>query len=567
MNTSALETPSPGSDRLYASGVFAAAACFLMWTASAAGQWYDTAEFGAVGWWLSASHPPGHPLHATLSHGVGRLFLGDVAYRANIFSGLCVAGALAVAYTVFRRLAPRVPRYAVAAAALAPAFMSSVWLQGVRAEVYGLQLLLTAVLARLCLDVARGDDARSLPLLAAVFGLAGANHSYLGLLFVPLALWAMAVGRPSLRAIVWAAGAGLTTLLTYAYLPLRAGLGGEIGWGRVDSLESFWATLSGQAWSTGLIPAPADTGVWDHVGTLLGYTTAAVGPFGLTIVLLLIAAAAVPMVRERRHVALAVALAVVLPFASRAPYPVDTLNPDLGGYLAGAFVALMGLACVALDALPRVARVHLVRVLPILLALCVLRFDAGGRVDTRSAEVYGRALLAEVPPDGVLVYSDYGSTFQGWSLRAAEGARPNVALVFRGQVGQPWQAARLARSHPAVARRLSAFPEGFSGPENRYEPGVNFASLGALASRLGPQGFTLSTAPPRPLSAVKARLSLVDRFVDIDGRRYAAFIYAQHLAHLSSIGAPDSWLDWFTGRLATLAPGDPLVEALVARRR
>ena len=563
MNTVAPQTPATRADLRYGGAVFAIAGCFLVWTAAASTQWYDTAEFSAVGWWLSASHPPGHPLHAVLSHGIERLFLGDVVFRANVLSALCVAAALGVAYSVFRRLAPSLPRYAVAAAALAPAFMSSVWLQGVRAEVYGLQLLLTVCLARLCLDVARGDDARSLPLLAAVFGLAGANHSYLGLLFVPLALWAMAVGRPGAKSVLAATGAGLSTLFAYAYLPLRSHAGGEIGWGRVDSLESFWHTLSGQAWSSGIVPPPAETTVWDHLGTLAGYTAASMGPIGLTIALGIIAAAAIPLVRGRRYRALAVAIAVVLPFASRAPYPVDVLNPDLGGYLASAFVAIMALVCVALDALPAVARVHLTRVLPIILALCVLRFDAEGRTDARSAESYGRALLAEVPIDGTLVYSDYGSTFQGWALRAAEGSRPDVALVFRGQIRQPWLADRLRRSHPAVADRLPAFPATFDGPDVRYEPGVKLARLGPVAQRLRPVGLTLSTTPPRGLDAVTPHFEGVAGYADADGRRYAAFVFAQHLAHLRAIGAPSRWIDWFGGRLVALAPTDSLVRKLV----
>ena len=563
MNTPAPHAQSPVNDVRYASGVFAVAGCFLAWTVTAGSQWYDTAEFGAVSWWLSASHPPGHPLHAVLTHGAERLWLGDVPFRANLFSAVCVAGALAIAYSVFRRLAPRVPAYAVAAAALAPAFMSSVWLQGARAEVYGLQLLLTAVLAHLCLDVARGQDARRLPLLAAVFGLAGANHSYLGLLFVPLALWALVVGRPRLRAIYLAAAAGACTLATYAYLPLRAQRGGEIGWGVVDSFPTFWATLSGKEWTRGLIPESAETDALDHISTLVGYTLDAVGPVSLPIIMILLAAAVVPLVRQRRYVAGAVAGAVILPFASRAPYPVDILNPDLGGYLAGALVALMGLACVALDALPAVARGHLVRALPIICVLCCVRFDAQGRVDARGAEAYGRALLEETPTDGTLVLSDYGSAFQTWALRAVEGARPDVALVFRGQAHQPWHQRRLARSHPDVATRLPAFPSGFEGPEVRYEPGVEFRTLGALRGRLRPVGLTLAasdTWPPR--SEVEAALSLVDGFSDRDGRRYAAFIYAQQLAHLLEINAPPDWLQWYRARLSALAPGDPVTEAL-----
>ena len=55
-----------------------------------------------------------------------------------------------------------------------------------------------------------------------------------------------------------------------------------------------------------------------------------------------------------------------------------------------------------------------------------------------------RAMLEEVPPGGALVVSDYATIFGAWLLRAAEGARPDVALVFRGQMHRLMQLDRVA---------------------------------------------------------------------------------------------------------------------------
>ena len=181
--------------------VFALGAGFLAWTALPGPHWHDTAEFGAISWRLGLSHPPGHPLHALLTHGAQRAPVGDLGFRANLLSALCLGAAAALLYRLLRRLAPDAPRLPAVAAALLPVAMPAVWLQGVRAEVYALQLLLCVGIALGCHAVARGDDRRALAGVALLFGLAGANHSLVGLTLVPLALVAMVCGRVGVRAI------------------------------------------------------------------------------------------------------------------------------------------------------------------------------------------------------------------------------------------------------------------------------------------------------------------------------------------------------------------------------
>ncbi len=560
-------------DRKIAARVGLGAGAFYAWSALPGLHWHDTAEFAAVGWRLSLSHPPGHPLHALLTKAAQLLVpVGDLAFRANLLSAIVVAAALALGYRVARRMAPDAPRWLAAAAMLLAGSLPIVWLQAVRAEVYGLQLLLTVACAGLSLAVARGDG-RALPALALAFGLAGANHSLIGLFMLPIALWAMAVGLPrtvragrsALRPIVAALPMGALGLSGYVYLKLRATAGGVVGWGRPESAGELWGIISARDWSRELAP-PVDTSVVDNIAILAGFAIEQVGPIAALLLLGAVLAGVAPLVRARSPMAVAALAALAVPVASRVIYPLDLGNPDLGGYLAGAALAAAALVVVAVGALPDGLRRWLGLAVPAALLLTLTGFDPGARVGSRSAETVAVARLAEVPPDGVFVSSDYATAFQTWALRALYGARPDVAPIFRGRVDTAWQRARLADEHPAVAARLPGFPDGFDGPHVRFEPGVEMQRLGPLEARLRPVGLTLAVDMDWPTNEALTRaLWPLDRFSDRDARRQAAFTYAQHASHLVGIGAPPSLSLWMIERAEALAPGDAVLAELRLR--
>ncbi|MEZ4470075.1 MAG: hypothetical protein R3F60_04555 [bacterium] len=155
--------------------------------------------------------------------------------------------------------------------------------------------------------------------------------------------------------------------------------------------------------------------------------------------------------------------------ATKYFYPFDPLNPDVGGYLAPALCAGLGLAYLCLAHLPRLqGRGAAVAVA--CLALAAPGFDPGGRRGARAAERYGQAVLAAGPVDGVLVVGDYATWFQGWALRAVQGARPDVALVFRGREGADWLWTRLARHRPDRVGLREGWPASAVGIA-RFEPG------------------------------------------------------------------------------------------------
>lgn len=543
--------------------VAAITGAFFVATALPSIHWHDTAEFAAVGWRLSVSHPPGHPIHALLTRATEHFIpLGDLALRANLTSALLAAVALAAFYRLLRALAPALPRAAALCAACAPAFFPGIWLQAVRAEVYALQLLLTVLIAHACHRVARGDDARALPALALLFGLAGANHSFIGLCSIPLALWAIAAGRPPPRAFAAAIAAGLLGLAAYLYLPLRATAGGVVGWGRPDTLAALWATISGRDWQGNVAPADGEAAA-EHVATMAAWIITQLGPFGAALTLLALLAGLPALVRARRLTALAAAFAAAVPLAAQRLLQVDLNNPDMAGYLAAVPLALIALAAIAVDALPGRARVLLALTFAWLLGAVLARHDPGHRAGSRSAERIALARLDAVPPDGVLVASDYATTFQTWALQALWGERPDVAPVFRGRVAADWQRRRLEAAHPEVAAALAGFPATLTGPAVRYELGVEMHRLGPLAPRLRPVGLLLAVDAPWPVAPAPA-YDLIDAAPDLDARRAGALLHAQHAEHITRAGGPPVLAAAHLDRAEALAPGDPWLAELRA---
>jgi hypothetical protein len=162
----------------------------------------------------------------------------------------------------------------------------------------------------------------------------------------------------------------------------------------------------------------------------------------------------------------------------------------------------------------------------------------------------------------VLVYSDYASFFQGWYLRAAEGVRPDVKLVFRGQVHRPWFKERLGRHNADFASTVSDFPKGFAGPEVRFEPGVRLEQLGEIRQALKTAGLTLSIRPQWGDAKSVEQAFTVFLGDDRDSVRNQAYFHAQHLEHLLHARGPAGLLRWHLSHLEELAPNDPWVEAL-----
>jgi hypothetical protein len=170
--------PSPATigDRWIAAGVAMLCAVLYLLTAAPTLYTYDSAEFAIGVATLGIVHAPGYPLYTLLAHGFTALPIGDLAYRVNVFSAVCLALAAPCLYLTMRTL--KHSRAAAASATLCLMASFYVWSSGIRAEIYAPQLL---TVAALCYGLAwlavRTDWPRGAPYgLAVVFGITVAMH-------------------------------------------------------------------------------------------------------------------------------------------------------------------------------------------------------------------------------------------------------------------------------------------------------------------------------------------------------------------------------------------------------
>jgi hypothetical protein len=69
-------------------------------------------------------------------------------------------------------------------------------------------------------------------------------------------------------------------------------------------------------------------------------------------------------------------------------------------------------------------------------------------------------VLAQAPPEAVVVTRADGHTFALWYLQQTEGLRPDVTVVDADLVGQPWYNADLDQRLGASAAVLAALAAG-----------------------------------------------------------------------------------------------------------
>jgi hypothetical protein len=201
------------------------------------GVW-DNAEFQAIGPVLGIAHPTGYPTYTLLAW-LGSVLLqpvGEPALRANLMSALLVSGAVGLIAGTVTMLTRRI--VAGAAAGLAFAVAPRAWEVALAADPHALHvffvgllmvMLVTWMLRRDRAPEHRESADRWLVAAAAVYGLSLGNHALTMLLAPGIAIFVFAVAPDLFRRpkviLACAAAVALTTLLVYAYLPIRSAMG------------------------------------------------------------------------------------------------------------------------------------------------------------------------------------------------------------------------------------------------------------------------------------------------------------------------------------------------------
>jgi hypothetical protein len=201
----------------------------------------DSGELIAAAYTLGVPHPPGYPLYTLLGKLFTLLPVGTIAWRVNLLSAVCGAGAATLLFLTVARWARSA--WAALASASLFAFAPTVWPHAVTAEVFALNNLFAAGLFYLTLRFWENRSFQIACILFAWIGLGLSNHHTLIFYAIPAALFVLVHGghemRQPRRLAVFAL-CGLVGLLPYAYLPLASASTPLMSWGDQTTLEGFF---------------------------------------------------------------------------------------------------------------------------------------------------------------------------------------------------------------------------------------------------------------------------------------------------------------------------------------
>ncbi len=196
---------------------------------------WDTGEAQTVPATLSIFHPTGFPTYTLVGWLWSQLPVGEVAWRMNLLSAVCMALASGVVVLIAGHLIAERHRLLRATAAGTAggvfAFAAEPWENATRADVHALGVLFVAIVLWLCLvwgaaERSGGPHAgRWLVGAAFAFGLGIGAHPLVGLLAVAIGPWLFVVDRAFWRRYRLIGACAVVLLLgvaIYAYIPLRA---------------------------------------------------------------------------------------------------------------------------------------------------------------------------------------------------------------------------------------------------------------------------------------------------------------------------------------------------------
>ncbi len=445
----------------------------------------DGGDLIAAAWNLGVPHPTGYPTYTLLAWLFTRLPVGVVAYRTNLLSAACAAGASGLLFASVRlllspgghaipagndaasgeattgpgrgaRLRAFVSAHAgvllAGAAALILAFSSLLWSQAVITEVYALLTLFASLLLWLALRWRAGGGDGLLWLAGLVLGLGLGNHLtlILGAPALLLLLWPERRRWLRLRVLLPALLSFLAGLGIYAYLPLAARGAPAVNWGNPQTLDRFlWVVTARQyqqfAFGLDLAAVPARLATWAGlVGDQFGW-------WGLALAL---AGGAWCWRRDRAFALCGLAWTLL---AGTYAFLYDT--GDSQAYLLPPLLILAawwaegarGLLRIIGGWRPAWAQPALALLLLLPIVSLGLHWRAADPDDDWLIHTYIQQALDGVDPGGLVVVRGDGPTFALWYGLYVEDRRPDVSVVSGPLLAYIWYREQVRQQVPHLA--------------------------------------------------------------------------------------------------------------------
>ena len=392
-------------------------------------------------------HPPGAPVYMLLADIFIRLPWGTPAWRLNLLSAVMGAGAVAgVTATLLKRARSEIADLqangsaagpstretgAALVAGLALACAPLFWSQSLITEVSTTAAFFAAWTLFLVVGATPGEDSSGWALAAGlVWGLGVAVHPIL--VFLAPVMWGYRRGKA--RGLL--AAGFLVGLLPYTLLPLRGTW--PQPWADMSSLAGWWDFVSARLYQGYVLGLPG--AAWPRralaAATLLARQFT---PVGAALALW----GGYRLWEREPRVAVGMALAVI----GVGLYAVGYDTADSLVY----FVPFLPLAALWLgEGLAEVAgRGVPVTVWLLLPALSLLwHWSSLDLSCDWTARRWLERVLAEAPPDAVLVTSQDAHTFALWYAQAGLGLRPDVSVVDRDLWGEEVSPEEWAEGRP-----------------------------------------------------------------------------------------------------------------------
>jgi hypothetical protein len=417
------------------------------------------------------AHPTGYPVYLLLARLFQALPIGSLAFRTNLFSGLCtVAAALLVFETTKNALdsaGSQASTLGGLIAGLAFGLAPLVWSQAVITEVYALNVLLIALLVYLLTVPARRFPVSN-GLIGLVQGLAVGNQ-ILAALMIPATLISVCLKRsdPGKAAATGSGTAwnwdfkalghacmGLAAgLLTYLILPIRAASHPAVNWGDPVTLDRFLWLVSGRLYQAELLGLDFPS-AWTHLQAWAGLTLRQFGLVGLILALL---GLIVFFVASRLYF-LTIWIAVVYTL-----FAVQYLVTDSFVYLLPTYLAMSIWVGLGVGHIVHFLSLHWAYAGWMVGALCVVYLVVLGaqhwaQVDAShdsAAEMYGRQIMSTTPAHALMFAQGDPTVFTLWYFHYALHERPDLVVIANDLLPFDWYRANLQHTYPDLILPMS----------------------------------------------------------------------------------------------------------------
>jgi hypothetical protein len=203
----------------------------------------DSPKFQFVGRVLGTSHSPGYPFYSMATYAFGKLPIGTLAYRINLFSAVCGALACVCIFLTARRLG--VTRLLSIAAALAAATSYPVWSNSVTAEVYTLAAVLSGFAVYWLIAFAQTGAVWRLYAACAMWACGFGNHLTIVGILPAAVIYGVYKDRSVLRprVAITAAIIGILGVLQYWFIAIRTMQGAPYLEARADTVMGVFDVI------------------------------------------------------------------------------------------------------------------------------------------------------------------------------------------------------------------------------------------------------------------------------------------------------------------------------------